>query len=97
MKSSGGVARPRVKGVSRHVRENTELWGDAVAEFEAGNFSRAADIFTRMDFTTAQVTFNAGTAHMALGEYEEAIEVRSTLWRLCACEAMPWVKPLAFL
>lgn len=58
-----------------HVRENTTLWGEAVRLFQNGECQAALDCFTAMDYVTATVCFNTATVHLALGNYERAIEV----------------------
>ena len=63
------------RNIALHVRENTTLWDSAIRLFEDGDYGAAAETFSSMDYITAAVTFNIGTAYMSCGDYERAIEV----------------------
>ena len=67
------------RNLALHVRENTTLWGEASRLVQEGNLQGALDRFSRMDYVTATVCFNVATVHLALGHYEDAIEVRQVI------------------
>ena len=73
------MSSAKPKNIARHVRENTTMWGEGIAFFESGDYAKAEETFSSMDFVTSAVLFNSGTCSLAQGDIEKAIEVSETV------------------
>ena len=55
------------------------VWDEAVKLFTDEKWSEAAAKFEKISVKSSRILFNIGSCHLALGRYQEAIQVRSSI------------------